>query len=69
MLSDTHNVACVQRDLFLTGGADGSIRLYHLLKQQVLLVLEPTSTHLYSVQWSPFRPLVFSATAGTRAYM
>lgn len=52
-----------QRELFLTCGADGSVRLYSSLRQLPLLHLEPTSAYLYTVQWSPFRPLVFAATA------
>ncbi|KAL6746866.1 hypothetical protein V8C86DRAFT_2929599 [Haematococcus lacustris] len=53
-----------QRDVFLTGGADGSLRLYHALKQQALLVLEPANAQLHLVNWSPSRPLVFAAAAG-----
>mmetsp|Transcript_27063 Transcript_27063/g.59154 ORF Transcript_27063/g.59154 Transcript_27063/m.59154 type:complete len:588 (-) Transcript_27063:554-2317(-) len=53
-----------QRDLFLSGGADGSVRLYHALKQQALLVVEPCSVALQGVFWSPSRPLVFAAPAG-----
>ena len=53
-----------QRDLFLSTGADGTVRLYHALKQQHLLVMEPTNSQVYGVQWSPFRPMVFAAAAG-----
>ncbi|GFH27739.1 hypothetical protein HaLaN_26113, partial [Haematococcus lacustris] len=37
------------RDVFLTGGADGSLRLYHALKQQALLVLEPANAQLHLI--------------------
>lgn len=60
-----HGIDCspFQRQLFLTCGADGSVRLYHMLKQQPLLIVMPCSAHLYAVQWSPSRPLVFAAAA------
>ena len=53
-----------QRDLFLTAGFDGSVHLYHSLKQQHLLEVVPSEGPLHAVQWSPFRPLVFAAAAG-----
>ncbi|KAG2436250.1 hypothetical protein HXX76_006561 [Chlamydomonas incerta] len=53
-----------QRELFLTGSTDGSVRMYSSLRMQPLLHLEPTSSYLFVVQWSPFRPLVFAAAAG-----
>lgn len=55
---------CVQRDLFLTAGADGTARLYHSLKRVPLLVVEPTASRLYGVQWSSARPLVFGVATG-----
>ena len=48
----------------MTAGFDGSIHLYHSLKQQHLLEVVPTEGPLHAVQWSPFRPLVFAAAAG-----
>lgn len=56
----------LQRELFLTGSTDGSVRMYSSLRMQPLLHLEPTSSYLFVVQWSPFRPLVFAAAAGAR---
>ncbi len=53
-----------QRDLFLTSGYDGSVHLYHSLKQQHLLEVVPTEKQLFAVQWSPTRPLVFATAAG-----
>lgn len=53
-----------QQDMFLSAGADGSVRLYHALRQQPLLTLEPTAQQLYSVKWSPSRPLVFATSGG-----
>jgi len=59
-----------QRDLFLSAGADGSVRLYHALRQQPLLTMEPTAQQLYAVQWSPSKPLVFAASGGDgRVYL
>ena len=55
-----------QNDLFLTAGYDGSIHLYHSLKQQHLMEVVPSSRPLHAVQWSPFRPLVFAAVAGRK---
>ena len=48
----------------MTAGFDGSVHLYHSLKQQHLLEVVPTEGPLHVVQWSPFRPLVFAAAAG-----
>ncbi|GAX78283.1 hypothetical protein CEUSTIGMA_g5725.t1 [Chlamydomonas eustigma] len=53
-----------QKDLFLTAGYDGSVHLYHSLKQQHLMDVAPSEGPLHAVQWSPVRPLVFAAAAG-----
>lgn len=52
------------RELFLSAGADGSVRLYSAVRGPPLLSAEPTATFMHSVAWSPFRPLVFAAAAG-----
>lgn len=52
------------RELFLSAGADGSVRLYSAVRGPPLLSAEPTATFMHGVAWSPFRPLVFAAAAG-----
>ncbi|MEW5310407.1 MAG: hypothetical protein WDW38_002207 [Sanguina aurantia] len=53
-----------QRELFLSSGADGSLRLFSSLRDQPLMVMEPSNSYLYATQWSPVRPLVFAVAAG-----
>ncbi|XP_031555481.1 WD repeat-containing protein 34-like [Actinia tenebrosa] len=48
------------RNLFVTCGTDGSIRIYTMLQSKPLLSLEPGAGYLFKVCWSPVRPLVFS---------
>ncbi|KAK3714549.1 hypothetical protein QZH41_014224 [Actinostola sp. cb2023] len=48
------------RNLFLTCGTDGTIRIYTMLQSKPLLSLEPGAGYLFRVRWSPVRPLVFS---------
>lgn len=65
------------RNLFLSAGGDGTVRLYHLLDASPLCAWEPTpppgtqglrdsdAFHpLTSVAFSPTRPLVFAAGSG-----
>jgi WD40 repeat protein len=52
------------KELFLTSGYDGSVRLYSSLKKQHLLEVAPSEKPLWTIKWSPFRPFVF-ATAGS----
>eukprot|EP00741_Cyanophora_paradoxa_P002628 tig00000615_g2550.t1 len=52
------------RNVFLTGSADGAVRVYHMLQRRPLLTLEPSPRCVYAVQWSRSRPLVFAAAAG-----
>lgn len=67
------------RNLFLTSGGDGTVRLYHLLETAPLRTWEPapppaatnvpdTFTPLTRVQFSPTRPLVF-ATASASGFV
>lgn len=64
------------RNLFLTSGGDGTVRLYHLLEAAPLRTWEPapppsaanvpdTFTPLTRVQFSPTRPLVFAAASAS----
>ena len=56
------------RHLFATGSTDGSLRLYHKLRRKCLLHIEPPcGSYLYSVVWSPVRPMVIAAVAGSGA--
>ncbi|KAI8926392.1 WD40-repeat-containing domain protein [Entophlyctis helioformis] len=50
------------RNLFLTCGTDGNVRLYNQLQPKPLLTWEPSSQALCSVDWSPSRPPVFACT-------
>lgn len=50
-------------DAFLSCGADGTVRLFHALRQQPLLVLQPCSSALFAVRWSSSRPFVFATAA------
>ncbi len=45
-------------------GGDGTVRLFHALRAQPLLVLQPGGAALFSVRWSSSRPFVFAAAAG-----
>jgi len=61
-----HGVDCssFQRNLFMTCGADGTARVYNVLQAKPVVVLEPSEVYLFSVRWSPFRPLVCAVAAG-----
>lgn len=48
------------RNLFLTCGADASVRLYSMLQSKPLFSVEPGAGYLFRVRWSPSRALVFS---------
>ncbi|KAH9275237.1 hypothetical protein BASA83_002472 [Batrachochytrium salamandrivorans] len=50
------------RNLFLSCGSDGSLRLYNQLQFKHVLMWEPSDHPLCSVDWSPFRRTVFSGT-------
>lgn len=50
------------RHLFLTGCNDGSVRLYHALKQEPILSFEPTTSSITCVAWTPFRPCLFACS-------
>ncbi|KAI9345816.1 WD40-repeat-containing domain protein [Zopfochytrium polystomum] len=54
------------RNLFLSCGADGVLRLHHKLKAKSLSTWEPSAkgTGLFSVDWSQHKPTVFAVAAG-----
>ena len=53
-----------QRNVFCSCGIDGTVRIYNTLQSKALTMLEPASVYLYTVKWSPFRPLVLAASTG-----
>ncbi|CAM5102977.1 unnamed protein product [Natator depressus] len=52
------------RNLFLSGGTDGHVHLHSMLQAQPLISLQLSKKYLFSVRWSPVRPLVFAAATG-----
>ncbi|XP_077162587.1 cytoplasmic dynein 2 intermediate chain 2 isoform X1 [Paroedura picta] len=61
-----YSVSCspFHRNLFLSGGTDGHIHLHSMLQAQPLLSLQLSKKYVFSVRWSPVRPLVFAAATG-----
>ncbi|XP_068925581.1 cytoplasmic dynein 2 intermediate chain 2 isoform X2 [Petaurus breviceps papuanus] len=61
-----YSVSCspFHRNLFLSAGTDGHIHLYSMLQAQPLMSLQLSHKYLFSVRWSPVRPLVFAAASG-----
>ncbi|EQC34836.1 hypothetical protein SDRG_07640 [Saprolegnia diclina VS20] len=49
--------------LFLSCSSDGSVRLYHYLQRDPLLVFQVGTSYLYAVAWSKTRPLVFAVAS------
>lgn len=49
------------RNLFLTSSADGSVKVYSILKIDPILTADLQSGYVFSCGWSPRRPLVFAA--------
>ncbi|XP_020649114.3 cytoplasmic dynein 2 intermediate chain 2 [Pogona vitticeps] len=52
------------RNLFLSGGTTGHVHLHSMLQAQPLIALQLSKKYIFSVRWSPVRPLVFAATSG-----
>ncbi|XP_039620265.1 WD repeat-containing protein 34 isoform X1 [Polypterus senegalus] len=52
------------RNLFLSAGTDGHAHLRSLLQGPPLLSLHVSDSYLFSVRWSPTRPLVFAVGTG-----
>jgi len=57
------------RELFVSGGSDGSLRLFHALRASPILNLEPSATQILDVKWSPHRPAVFAASTASGAVL
>ncbi|XP_005992148.1 WD repeat-containing protein 34 [Latimeria chalumnae] len=52
------------RHLFVSAGTDGHVRLYSMLQAHPLLSVQLSKTYLFSICWSPRRPLVFAVATG-----
>ncbi|XP_077140493.1 cytoplasmic dynein 2 intermediate chain 2 isoform X2 [Ranitomeya variabilis] len=52
------------RNIFLSAGTDGHAHLYSMLQEKPLTSLQLSQKYLFSIQWSPVRPLVFAAASG-----
>lgn len=50
--------------LLISCGLDGQVRVCSSLARQPLLELAPSDSYLFSVQWSPHRPMLFAVGAG-----
>ncbi|XP_063792522.1 cytoplasmic dynein 2 intermediate chain 2 isoform X1 [Pseudophryne corroboree] len=61
-----HCVDCspFHRNLFLSAGTDGHAHLYSMLQERPLSSLQLAQKYLFSIRWSPVRPLVFAAASG-----
>lgn len=61
-----YDVSCspFHRNLFLSCGTDGTVRLYSQLDASPVLSIEPGCGYLFSVHWSMTRPLVFALGTG-----
>eukprot|EP00501_MAST-03F_sp_TOSAG23-6_P002014 GSMAST32.ASY1.ANO1.2099.1 assembled CDS len=61
-IGPVYSLACspFSRNIFLSGGADGHVRLNSMLNVKAISTLEVSSTYVYSVAWSAFRPLLFA---------
>ncbi|XP_053552083.1 cytoplasmic dynein 2 intermediate chain 2 isoform X2 [Bombina bombina] len=61
-----HCIDCspFHRNLFLSAGTDGHAHLYSMLQAKPLVSLQLSQRYLFSIQWSPVRPLVFAAASG-----
>lgn len=52
------------RNLYLTAGMDGSLRIVSALENREVVMVEPSSRCLYCASWSPHRPALVAAGAG-----
>lgn len=61
-----HGLSCssLMRNVFASCGADGIIRVHNSLQASERIALEPSSSHIYSVAWSPAKTLVMAAGGG-----
>ncbi|KAF6028805.1 WDR34 [Bugula neritina] len=56
------NSSPYHRNLFLSCSSDSTLRVHSILQTQPVMVIEPASGYLYTVRWSPTKPLVFAVT-------
>ncbi|XP_035995843.1 WD repeat-containing protein 34 isoform X1 [Fundulus heteroclitus] len=54
----------LRRNLFISAGTDGEVRLGSLLQADPLLAVRVSDSYVFQAQWSPSRPLVFAAATG-----
>ena len=54
----------LQRNVFASCGADGTIRIHNAQQQASHLSLEPSLSYAYSLAWSPSKPLVLAVGSG-----
>jgi len=61
-----HDVAFsrLQRNVFASCGADGTIRIHNLQQATAHVSLEPSLSYAYSIAWSPSKPLVLAVGSG-----
>ncbi|KAM4532952.1 cytoplasmic dynein 2 intermediate chain 2 isoform 2-T2 [Fundulus diaphanus] len=61
-----HSLHCspFHRNLFISAGTDGLVRLGSLLQADPLLAVRVSDSYVFQAQWSPSRPLVFAAATG-----
>ncbi|KFM82072.1 hypothetical protein X975_26411, partial [Stegodyphus mimosarum] len=48
------------RNIFLSAGSDGELRIYNLLKPKPLITFQIPNGSITAAQWSPVRPSVLS---------
>ncbi|TPX64758.1 hypothetical protein SpCBS45565_g05683 [Spizellomyces sp. 'palustris'] len=51
------------RNLFLSCGSDGLVRIYNVLQTKQLSTFEPSQSSIYCADWSPVRATVFACTS------
>lgn len=54
----------LQREVFASCGADGTVRIHNAQVASPLRVLEPSLSYSYALAWSPSKPLVLAVGTG-----
>ncbi|KAM4695821.1 cytoplasmic dynein 2 intermediate chain 2 [Rhinophrynus dorsalis] len=52
------------RNLLLSAGTDGHAHLYSMLQAKPIVSFQLSQKYIFSIRWSPVRPLVFAAASG-----